>query len=79
MAKKKEIKKKSPITLSKEITCKCGKEWERKEVMEDITIHTMDSYGYKFLGKYTLNRAGYEILLKLNACPNCREEERIIG
>lgn len=85
MAKKKEIKKKTLIKLSKEVTCKCGKEWERKEVMEDKTIHTEDTYTFRFLGRYTLNIAkwegevGYEVLLKLTACPDCREVTRTIG
>lgn len=83
MAKKKEIKKKTPIKLSKEVTCKCGKEWERTEVMEDKTIHTENTYTFRFLGKYTLNTSkwegrgiGYKILLKLTACPDCREVTR---
>ena len=79
MAKKKEIKKKAPIKISREVTCKCGKEWERKEVMEDKTIHTIDTYKFKFLGKYNLNTDGKVILVKLTACPNCREVTRTIG
>lgn len=78
MAKKKKEIKKTPTKLSNQVTCKCGKEWERKEVMEDKTIHTVDTYKFKFLGKYTLDKSGYDILLKLTACPDCQEVTRTI-
>jgi len=77
MAKKKEIKK-TPKTLSTQVECECGKEWERKEVMEDKTLQTGDTYTFKFLGKYTINKSGYDLLLKLTACPDCREVTRTL-
>ena len=74
MAKKKEVVKQNLKKISPNITCKCGKEWNRKTVETDTTYHTMDSYRYKFLRTFASNSQGFEILNKLNACPTCREE-----
>ena len=76
MAKKKkqEIKKQVKKVSSK-ISCKCGKEWDRKEVETDSTIHTMEDYRYRFLRTFTTNSSGFWVLEKLNACPDCRKEK----
>jgi len=53
------------------IDCKCGKAWDKREVKNDQTIHTIDSYRYKFTGRFSTNPEGYTIVEKINSCPNC--------
>jgi len=74
MAKKKETKKAQVKKILPNINCKCGKEWDRKEVESDQTIHTMQSYSYRFLGSY-LRENGFLVLEKVTACPDCRKEK----
>lgn len=76
MAKKKqETKKKQIKKVSNKIICKCGKEWDRKDVENDSTVHKIDSYQYKFLRTYKTLSTGFNILEKLNVCPDCRNQK----
>ncbi len=75
MAKKKQEKEIVKVKkISNVIDCKCGKEWDRKKVEGDLTVHTTNSYRFKFLRSFTTLSSGFNTLEKLTACPNCRKD-----
>jgi hypothetical protein len=59
--------------MDKNINCKCGKEWTKSEVEKDKTVHTIDSFSFRFLRVFKRSTSGFSALIKVNACPECRE------
>jgi hypothetical protein len=56
------------------IKCTCGKEWSKQQVESDKTVHTIDSFRFGFLRTFKRNTTGFSALMKVNACPECRDE-----